>query len=249
MQCKCKCTLQVLARSAYAKTLGKSDLDAFARTRTRARGGGSNVALARISLLHPPYSPCPGAREHTARVCGALRRLVCARCGEGSAFRPVSCRYPACAGGGRLAACSALCGAESVSSSTLSVSWRRFIRSCPGGALCGLVGVGQVCYFFYKNIAYALTLFWFGISNAFSAEVPYTRTRARAHTHTHTHTHAGLLRCSAHFLDSGGCMAVPVGHDCRCGDYALLRRLLRRCGDYCAVAEDLCTRMGEALRE
>ena len=227
--------VQVLARSACAKTLGKSDLDASARTRTRARGGGSNVAMARISLLHPPYSPCPGAREHTARVCGALRRLVCARCGEGSAFRPVSCRYPACAGGGRLAACSALCGAESVSSSTLSVSWRRFIRSCPGGALCGLVGVGQVCYFFYKNIAYALTLFWFGISNAFSAEVP------NAHART---------RCSAHELDSGGCMAAPVGHHCAVAAIiALLWRLLRRCGDYCAVAEDLCTRMGEALRE
>ena len=189
--------VQVLARSACAKTLGKSDLDASARTRTRARGGGSNVAMARISLLHPPYSPCPGAREHTARVCGALRRLVCARCGEGSAFRPVSCRYPACAGGGRLAACSALCGAESVSSSTLSVSWRRFIRSCPGGALCGLVGVGQVCYFFYKNIAYALTLFWFGISNAFSAEVPnaHARTRARARAHKTTPpAHYGWFR-------------------------------------------------------
>eukprot|EP00292_Cryptomonas_paramecium_P002149 CAMPEP_0113680182 /NCGR_PEP_ID=MMETSP0038_2-20120614/11140_1 /TAXON_ID=2898 /ORGANISM="Cryptomonas paramecium" /LENGTH=1529 /DNA_ID=CAMNT_0000598461 /DNA_START=386 /DNA_END=4971 /DNA_ORIENTATION=+ /assembly_acc=CAM_ASM_000170 len=31
----------------------------------------------------------------------------------------------------------------------------------------------MVCYFFYKNIAYALTLFWFSITNAFSAQVLY----------------------------------------------------------------------------
>ena len=42
--------------------------------------------------------------------------------------------------------------------------------------------VWQVCYFFYKNISYALTLFWFGVSNAFSAQV--SRPEGEAHAYS-----------------------------------------------------------------
>jgi hypothetical protein len=50
-------------------------------------------------------------------------------------------------------------------------------------------GLEQVCYFFYKNISYALTMFWFAISNAFSAQVSLSHTR----THTTHSTHARTL--------------------------------------------------------
>ena len=242
MQCKCKCTLQVLARSAYAKTLGKSDLDAFARTRTRARGGGSNVALARISQLHPPYSPCPGARKHLYAAQSALGAV------KEEHFVPCRARILRVPAAVEHTACSALCGAESVSSSTSFASRRRFMRPCWCRA--------GVLLFLQEHSVRPHALLVRHIKRLLRRGPQRTRTHTRARTRAragllhgqNTHTHA--TRCSAHELDSGGCMAAPVGHHCAVAAIiALLWRLLRRCGDYCAVAEDLCTRMGEALRE